>query len=1124
MSAQFEILIDRIDRFIRRYYLNRLIKGGVLFVAGFILLLMVFAALEYVGYFGRAMRLMLFYAFIAFNLFVLIRYVIIPLLGMLRIGRRIGPEQAAVLLGKHFPEEVNDRITNTLQLKHFLDDQAGNTSLILAAVEQKASQANRVPFQNAINLKGNVRLLPFVIVPLIVAFAIYLIAPAFLIEPARRIVRYEQHFERPMPFTFSMESPALGFRNENLEVVMRCHGPVWPDDAVIRYGDGRFMMQKGKEGVFTHLIRNLQHDMSFYVEAGGYRFGPFVIEVVQKPGIVHFSVKIEYPAYTGLPGEQHHNLGDISVIRGTQVSWEFNTQGSGDIVFSTKSTAEGASRQAEVEEIRDGVFAVQTRAMESFSYQVLAYDEKHGRGDSLLYNVQVRPDAYPFIRAEVMQDSVLLAHLFHQGDISDDFGFTSLDFLYRIKRENETARDNVVYEIEEIPVDRNMKNQRFYHHLDLGGLGLRPGQGLEYFFVVYDNDAVSGPKSSRSHMFSYQLPTREELIAQSRRSDEEIKQDLGQGKGQVNEAQDDIEALRRQLLESDRFSWEQREELRQLLNKQEDMEKRMQELSDKKRDSELRDEQFRDVNERIREKQEELQRIFDEVMSDEMKELFDKIREELDKLDRNQVYDMLEQMAFEMSELETQMDRALELFRQLEMEKLLQESISMLDELSEQQEELRQESQDGAANNGEERQEAINKAYDDVQELIEQFREKNQELMRPRSIDDTSQQEEGIKMELDKALEQMKQQDGKKASPHQENASQQMKELSQQLQDMQMDMFMEQLAEDARNLREIMENLLRTSFAQEDLMLEVQQVNVNDPAYLEMIQRQRKIKDDMDMIGDSLVALSKRQAQISSFVTRELAEVQMNINRSLELLVARSRMQGAGRQQFAMTHINNLALLLNESLQNMQMQMAMMEGSGDGEGQGQGQGGRPQPSFQNMSQMQEQLNEMLKQMQQGGTPEMGQPGMSPGQMSEAMYRMAAEQQKIREELGRMADKMQSEGMGEQQELQDLQRDMERTELDIVRKQINRQTIQRQERIMTRLLEHEKAELQREMEEEREGTTAIEYPRSSPEALMEELLRREQTTEMLRRIPPALRPYYREMVEKYLIRLQEGAGD
>jgi hypothetical protein len=1109
MSEQYQLLLAKIDRFIRRYYMNRLVKGSLLFGAGFLILFLSFVLLESVGYFSSGVRAVLLGIFLVFNVFVLGRYVLIPFLGMLRIGRRVGPREAARILGQHFRKELGDRIINTLELKSYLDNNPANAALILAGIDQKASQASVVPFNQAVNMRGNLRFLPYLIVPLLFTLGFLLLQPALLMEPAQRIIRYETHFERPAPFAFEMESPGRGFRNEDLEVVLRARGSVLPAEAFILYNGGRFAMKTPGKGVFTHTLRNLQQTMQLQVEAGGFRFGPFLVEAIQKPAFSHFRVDVRYPAYTRIPAESYDNLGDFTVAEGSLVRWEFNTRGSGEVLFVDEGV------EVPLEAVREGVFVKEVRATQSFHYKVYAWNQEAGRGDSLSYFVQVRKDQYPRIQAEAYQDSVLLAHLFHRGLVQDDYGFDRLEFRHRILDGREGGReDGRAFDTMPLEIDPHLNNQPFYHHFDLRSAGVGPGQTLEYFFEVHDNDRINGPKGARTQVYSFYVPSHEEILADSRARDERIREELGSGMGEVRQARDEIESLRRQMLESDRMTWEQQERIRDLLQKQQEAEEQLNRLSEQKKESEVRAEQFSETDERLREKQEELQRIFDEVLPEEMKELFDKIREELEMLDRNQMYDMLQRMEFEFRDLETRMDRALELFRQLEMERMLQQSMEQLDMLREDQEALSDESREEADSEslaGE--QQELNERFEKLQDMLEQFREKNEELARPQPLEDTGEQEERIREMMEQALDQLEQGNPQQAQPRQKQAGQRMQELSEMLQGMQQGLFMEQMAEDSRTLREIMQNLLKSSFAQEELMLEVRTINVNDPRYVELVQQQRKIQEDLAMVEDSLIALSKRQAQIAAVVTREIGQIRMNMDQGLQHLAQRQRAQGVSRQQFVMTHINNLALLLNESLQEMMMQMAMASGMGEGMPQ------QGQESFEDLRQMQENLNQMLQDLQEGNMERPGGEGQ-PMSESEAMARMAAEQEAIRNRLKELAQEMLNQGLGDRDELMQLERDMERSELDMVRKQITRSTMLRQERILTRLLEHEKAEMEREMEERRVGNTANFYDISNPEGVFEYNRIRNRELEILRSLPAGLKPFYRTLVENYFLNVQD----
>ena len=84
---------------------------------------------------------------------------------------------------------------------------------------------------------------------------------------------------------------------------------------------------------------------------------------------------------------------------------------------------------------------------------------------------------------------------------------------------------------------------------------------------------------------------------------------------------------------------------------------------------------------------------------------------------------------------------------------------------------------------------------------------------------------------------------------------------------------------------------------------------------------QNKLKDDSKIIEDSLLALSKRAPQISAIVNREINSIHMNMDKTVKALADRNTGEGTMRMQSSMTSINNLALLLNESLEQMRKEM-----------------------------------------------------------------------------------------------------------------------------------------------------------------------------------------------------------
>ncbi|RME59771.1 hypothetical protein D6779_03505, partial [Candidatus Parcubacteria bacterium] len=91
--------------------------------------------------------------------------------------------------------------------------------------------------------------------------------------------------------------------------------------------------------------------------------------------------------------------------------------------------------------------------------------------------------------------------------------------------------------------------------------------------------------------------------------------------------------------------------------------------------------------------------------------------------------------------------------------------------------------------------------------------------------------------------------------------------------------------------------------------------------------------------------------------------------------------------------------------------------------------------------------------------------------------------------------------------------------DLVNKRLTNEMLRRQQEILTRLLEAERAEREREYDNKRQAETARAHERKLPPSLEEYLRKREAEIEEFRTVSPALRPYYRTLVEQYFRELK-----
>ena len=160
--ATSPIIYQKLEAFIRKYYTNELIRGIIFFVGLGLLYLLFTLFVEYFLWLKPAGRTVLFWAFIAVELLLLLRYVLFPLSRLFKLQRGIDYKQASAIIGDHF-NEVSDKLTNFLQLS--ADN--GQSELLIASIEQKANALQPIPFGNAVNFNANRKYLPLAIIPIL---------------------------------------------------------------------------------------------------------------------------------------------------------------------------------------------------------------------------------------------------------------------------------------------------------------------------------------------------------------------------------------------------------------------------------------------------------------------------------------------------------------------------------------------------------------------------------------------------------------------------------------------------------------------------------------------------------------------------------------------------------------------------------------------------------------------------------------------------------------------------------------------------------------------------------------------------------------------------------------------
>ncbi|MGB3075076.1 MAG: DUF4175 family protein, partial [Chitinophagales bacterium] len=984
--------------------------------------------------------------------------------------------------------------------------------LIEASINQKIEGIKPIPFAAAINLKVNQKHLRYLVLPVLALAFILFSSPDIIKDSTLRLIHHSEYFERQSPFQFSVINASLQtIQYQDFELKIKVAGKILPDQATIEINGFDYPLTRKSPTEYAYNFVKPQKDIDFYFAAGGFRSKDFVLKVLPKPIIIKFNTDLSYPSYLGKKNETVQNIGDVTVPEGTKIDWRFFSQNTSDIRISLGDSLYKAQPQGEDE------FTFSKRLKQDSHYTVFVSSENLPNADSIRYSVTVVPDRYPAIQVSQVNDSVDKKYLYFIGEASDDYGLNHLQLKYHLKKAGE---EDKATNFETIPVKiPSGKYTQFSHFWDLNTLNLEPGDQLMYYFEVWDNDGVNGSKSTHSAYLTYEMPTASEMDQKTEENNEKIKEDLESSIKETKQLKDEFDKMQRDLLNKKNPTWEDKKKIDDLLQRQKELNNKIESMQETFKENLQNQSDYKQYSPELQEKQQDLKKLFDDVLSPEMKEMIDKMQKMMEQMNKDKTLDQLENNKLSNQDLEKELDRMLALFKQLEFEQKLNDTKEQLDKLAEKQEDLSKETT-GQKDNGNnkdslmQKQEDVKKEFNDIQKDLEKLDSLNKELEQPNEMPKMDDEQQQAEQQMNDASQNMQKNSMKKAGENQKKAADKMKEMSQKMQESMQSSEMQQMEMDMQSTRQILENLIKVSFDQEDLLNRSKGVNIYNPQYLQLMKDQFKLIDDLKMVEDSIQELSKRVFQIQSFVNEQLSDINKNLDQAVTSLEQRQPAAAASAQQYVMTSVNNLALMFQEIMQQMQQQMAQQM---PGNQSCQKPGGKKQ-SMNSLRQMQQQLNdkmsEMSQQMKDGKNPR-GENGMS-----QELAQVAARQAAVREALRKLNDELNKDGKNSLGNLDELQKQMEKTETELVNKQFTDEMLKRQQEILTRLLEAEKAERQREIDNKRESNTGNDMVKQVPPEIEEYLRKKQAELELYKTVPPNLKPFYRDLVEEYFKSLQQ----
>ncbi|WP_028891628.1 DUF4175 family protein [Tenacibaculum sp. 47A_GOM-205m] len=1083
--GEFTKIQQKLQQFSRKYYTNELIKGSILFVSLGLLYLFFTLFIEYFLWLQPTARTLLFWLFIVVELFLLFRFICFPIFKIIGLQKGISFEEASKIIGNHFPE-VKDKLLNVLQLQQ--NNQ--QSDLLVASIEQKSKELQPISFNKAINFSSNKKYLKYVLIPVFIWVLSMLTGTSEkLSQSLNRVVNHSVAYNPPAPFYFNLTAKDLRvIKGKDITIYFQTTGEVIPNEAKVHFNNQQYFLENEGNGLFSYTFSEVQNPITFYASANGINSQEYKLTIINTPSIQNISLHLQYPSYIKKANETINNTGNLNVPQGTFITWHIKTSETDTVTFINNKKRE-IFTQKENEK-----FEFKKQLNESLHYQIATSNKNLKDYEQLQFSIDVIKDEYPTISVNSNIDSITRGNAQFAGQIADDYGFKKLEIVYYDK-------SNSQY-IESKSITINKENiQTFYFEFP-GDLNLKDGINYELFFQVYDNDIINGSKKALSKKFSYRQKSEEEIEEELLLEQKNYIENINNSLDQQQQSKKELEKIQFDLQSKKNINWNDQKKIQNLVKRQEQYKEMMQRQTQKLQEnfSEKKEE-----NETLQEKKENLQKRIEELKKlEKQQKLLDELNKLADKLNKEELIKKTKELAEQNKQQERSLERILEMTKRFYVEQKMSQLANKLDELSKKQEKL------SDKNTIKEEQKEINTEFQKAKKELNELHKDNENLKQPMEIPSMENLEKEVQEELNKADENLENNQQQNAKENQKKASEKMQQMSQKMQQAMQSMSTEMEEENMEGLRQILENLITFSFDQEALMDEFSSTNSSHPNFGKNLQKQHQLKTYFEHIDDSLFVLSMRIPSISSKVQDQLAQAHYNLDQSLENFADNYFQNGVSNQQYVMTSANTLADMLSNTLDAMQNPKP-----GNGKGKGKGKSFSLPDIIQQQNELMEKMKEDMQKQNQG-KPKDGKEGQKEGEgeknddLDGELYQIYKEQSQLREQLENAI----KEGNGDNKEAKKALKKMEELENQILEKGFTQESINRMQQLNYELLKLDKATFEQNREKQRKSNTNLqEFNNNSSKELKFKKLFYNQT-EILNRQSLPLRQNYKKKVQEY----------
>ena len=894
-------------------------------------------------------------------------------------------------------------------------------------------------------------------------------------------------------------------------------------------------------------LENVSRPLQYYISVEETASSQYQVTISDEPIVTQFQYRLNYPAYTRLQSQTFPvNTGDIQTLFGTEIVFTgesnkplkaahlaFEESDDVELEITARHLTEEPQGELEKPHTMRGSFIAQ----QTGNYRIQITDvEGFTNRDPINHTLTVFKDAAPDVNIvsparDTVLDNAMLVDL--KVEATDDYGIQALQLVYRVEAEG-AEEVNIPLKrwgLENVPVPRSVS---VAYRWDVDRIGIFPGETLAYYVQALDNDDVSGPNIGKSPTYTLRFPSLSELYDSVAAEQETEQQGLGELVDEQADATGLIDNLLGKIRKSQELTFNDENLMQQVLENQKQIEQTAKQLVEDMQQTAEEMEQKQLFDTETIQKYQELQKLMEQALSEEHKEILQKLSEALAKQQVSEQERSMMEANLSQEQFLQQLERAKSLYEQILLQQELEAAAKQAQALAEQQKELMDtleaSAESAPANELAQKEDRVGEEFSKLSENLDELGTEMEALAEnkenaPPQIERLADEikrlnqfakDHNLPEDLEATSENLRSGQNREALESGRAAEQTLTELAQGLDNALEFMEGANANETLTAMREAVQSGLHLSHLHEDVLSKTSNLIIagQTETYMpsEILQLQNLAADELStgdgiaQLANKLWELGNRQMEVPPKVVWHLNASKDALSRAARALEDRQPSLAMPIQRTALADLNQAIFeLLNAMAQmNQQMGASGMENMLE--------------QLQQLAENQEQLNQMAQNLSQ----QMREQGQTPG-FEQMMRQLAAQQQMIREATERLAER--AEQMAQMLgSLEEVAEDMTDVERSLQQGELDEQVLNRQEQILTRMLDSLKSLQKRDVGKQRKAevaekpeTPAQEVPPLHPELL--EIVQKLEATPNAKELEDI--PFqYREQLRRYFKALSQ----